>query len=167
MRGRKPRAFSLMPADLPTLRQFAPSRTLPFATVQRSRVFLAVADGRRIQNEGVHPLRTTEGVYAEQERAADKEDGGGAAGGNLATADGERIGQGVVQEAEGDDRAGVRGRQGTPRAEAVLGLWTEASGNAGRHAVPSRQRQEFDPTPSSRHSGCLTESERGKVIHSL
>ena len=50
MRGRKPRAFSLLPADLLTLRQFAHSRTLPFATVQRARVVLAVADGRRIQD---------------------------------------------------------------------------------------------------------------------
>ena len=53
MRGRKARAFSLLPADLPVLRQFAHSRTLPFATVQRARVVLAVADGRRIHDVAV------------------------------------------------------------------------------------------------------------------
>ena len=54
MRGRKPRAFSLLPTDLPALRQLAHSRTLPFGTVQRVRIVLAVADGQRIQDVALH-----------------------------------------------------------------------------------------------------------------
>ena len=50
MRGRKPSPFSLRCADLPTLRQFAHSRTLAFATVQRARIVLAVAAGQGIQD---------------------------------------------------------------------------------------------------------------------
>jgi transposase len=53
MRGRKPRPLSLLSADLPTLRQFAHSRTLAFATVQRARIVLAVADGQCIQDVAI------------------------------------------------------------------------------------------------------------------
>jgi hypothetical protein len=53
MRGRKPRPFSLLSADLPTLYQFAHSRTLAFATVQRARIVLAIADGQCIQDVAV------------------------------------------------------------------------------------------------------------------
>lgn len=53
MRGRKPRPFSVVCADLPTLRQFTHSRTLAFATVQRARIVLAVADGQSIQDVAI------------------------------------------------------------------------------------------------------------------
>ena len=49
MRGRKPLPFTLDDDDLPALRQLAHGRTLPFATVQRARIALAVADGQGIQ----------------------------------------------------------------------------------------------------------------------
>lgn len=50
MRGRKPRPFSLDPADRATLHQVARSRTLTFLSVEHARIVLAVADGQRIQD---------------------------------------------------------------------------------------------------------------------
>ena len=50
MRGRKPRPFSVLPADLLALLQIAHGRTLPFTTVQHARIALAVADGQPIQD---------------------------------------------------------------------------------------------------------------------
>jgi hypothetical protein len=53
MRGRKPRPFCVLSADLAALRQFAQSRTLPFATVQRARIVLALADGHSTQDVAI------------------------------------------------------------------------------------------------------------------
>jgi hypothetical protein len=53
MRGRKPRPFSLLSADLAILCQFAHSRTHAFAAVQRARIVLAVADGQGIQDVAI------------------------------------------------------------------------------------------------------------------
>ena len=47
MRGRKPRPLTIPAADLPVLRLIAQGNGLPWSQVQRVKVVLAVASGRR------------------------------------------------------------------------------------------------------------------------
>src|SRR5947207_2605001 len=47
MRGRKPRCLTISAADVPVLRWIAESPGLPEYQVQRARMVLAIAEGRR------------------------------------------------------------------------------------------------------------------------
>ncbi len=49
MRGRKPRAVTITPADYPVLRLIARGEALPEYQVQRARIVLAIAAGERTQ----------------------------------------------------------------------------------------------------------------------
>lgn len=49
MRGRKPRDFTLAPAEALVLQQLARSQTRPWYQVQHARIVLAIAEGERIQ----------------------------------------------------------------------------------------------------------------------
>jgi Asp/Glu/hydantoin racemase len=48
MRGRKPNAPAIAPADLPVLRRIARSRRLPVFQVVRANILLALAAGDRV-----------------------------------------------------------------------------------------------------------------------
>src|SRR5438552_11808695 len=50
MRGRKPRALTLDPEDVPFLETIARSRSFPWFQVQHARILLGVAAGQRIQS---------------------------------------------------------------------------------------------------------------------
>ena len=50
MRGRKPRQVTIAPSDYSVLRWIARGGDLPAYQVQRARIVLAIADGKRTQN---------------------------------------------------------------------------------------------------------------------
>ena len=48
MRGRHPRSLAIDPRDFPILQSLSRSRSLPWFQVERARILLGVANGRRI-----------------------------------------------------------------------------------------------------------------------